>query len=153
MALPDLTPEQRAQALEKATQARRRRAEVKNALKARSMNLSEVLELADSDEAVAKMKVVSLLESLPRVGTNTATVLMDEYKIAQSRRVRGLGPVQRKALVERVHMAQLSHDTGSIDSSCWPDRRWKGNRCRRSLEALSAPEGVGFGDDSQSSAW
>ena len=34
MALPDLTPEQRAQALEKATQARRRRAEVKNALKA-----------------------------------------------------------------------------------------------------------------------
>ena len=100
MALPDLTPEQRAQALEKATQARRRRAEVKNALKARSMNLSEVLELADSDEAVAKMKVVSLLESLPRVGTNTA-VLMDEYKIAQSRRVRGLGPVQRKALVER----------------------------------------------------
>ena len=25
---------------------------------------------------------------------------MDEYKIAQSRRVRGLGPVQRKALVE-----------------------------------------------------
>ena len=100
MALPDLTPEQRAQALEKATQARRRR-EVKNALKARSMNLSEVLELADSDEAVAKMKVVSLLESLPRVGTNTAAVLMDEYKIAQSRRVRGLGPVQRKALVER----------------------------------------------------
>ena len=58
MALPDLTPEQRAQALEKATQARRRRAEVKNALKARSMNLSEVLELADSDEAVAKMKEV-----------------------------------------------------------------------------------------------
>ena len=101
MALPDLAPEQRAQALEKATQARRRRAEVKNALKARSMNLSEVLELADSDEAVAKMKVVSLLESLPRVGTNTAAALMDEYKIAQSRRVRGLGPVQRKALVER----------------------------------------------------
>ena len=104
MALPDLTPEQRAQALEKATQARRRRAEVKNALKARSMNLSEVLELADSDEAVAKMKVVSLLESLPRVGTNTAAVLMDENKIAQSRRVRGLGPVQRKAQIGRAHV-------------------------------------------------
>ena len=82
MALPDLTPEQRAQALEKATQARRRRAEVKNALKARSMNLSEVLELAERDDAVAKMKVVTLLESLPRVGTNTAAVLMDQYKIA-----------------------------------------------------------------------
>ena len=129
MALPDLTPEQRAQALEKATQARRRRAEVKNALKARSMNLSEVLELADSDEAVAKMKVVSLLESLPRVGTNTAAVLMDEYKIAQSRRVRGLGPVQRKALVEAFRMtrssvAHLSHDKGSTDCPRWPYSRW-----------------------------
>ena len=101
MALPDLTPEQRAQALEKATQARRRRAEVKNATQGALDEPVGVLELADTDEAVAKMKVVSLLESLPRVGTNTAAVLMDEYKIAQSRRVRGLGPVQRKALVER----------------------------------------------------
>ena len=101
MALPDLTPEQRAQALEKATQARRLRAEVKIALKARSMNLSEVLELAERDDAVAKMKVVTLLESLPRVGTNTAAVLMDQYKTAASRRVRGLGPIQRKQLVER----------------------------------------------------
>ena len=47
------------------------------------------------------MKVVTLLESLPRVGTNTAAVLMDQYKIAASRRVRGLGPIQRKQLVER----------------------------------------------------
>ena len=74
---------------------------MKNALKARSMNLSEVLELAERDDAVAKMKVVTLLESLPRVGTNTAAVLMDQYKIAASRRVRGLGPIQRKQLVER----------------------------------------------------
>ena len=100
MALPDLTPEQRGAGSREGNAGTEARAEVKNALKARSMNLSEVLELADSDEAVAKMKVVSLLESLPRVGTNTAAVLMDEYKIAQSRRVQ-LGPVQRKALVER----------------------------------------------------
>ncbi|RRC96167.1 integration host factor, actinobacterial type [Schaalia canis] len=101
MALPDLTPQQRAEALEKATRARRRRAEVKAALKTREMKLSEVLDLAASDEAIAKMKVVSLLESLPRVGVNTASLLMDEYKIAQSRRIRGLGPVQREALVKR----------------------------------------------------
>ena len=130
MALPDLTPEQRAQALEKATQARRRRAEVKNALKARSMNLSEVLELADSDEAVAKMKVVSLLESLPRVGTNTAAVLMDEYKIAQSRRVRGLGP---------------------IDRSRRTDSRRKGYRRRSPHQALSAATGIGVCHDARSS--
>ena len=44
MALPNLTPEQRAEALEKATRARRRRAEVKSALKSREMTLSAVLE-------------------------------------------------------------------------------------------------------------
>ena len=101
MALPDLTPEQRAEALEKATRARRRRAEVKSALKSRQMPLSEVLAMADKDEAIAKMRVVTLLESLPRVGANTAAQLMDEVKIASSRRVRGLGPVQREELVKR----------------------------------------------------
>ncbi|MCI1641125.1 MAG: integration host factor MihF [Actinomyces sp.] len=101
MALPDLTPEQRAAALEKATVARRRRAEVKAALKSRSMSLSEALALADTDEAIAKMKVQALLESLPRVGANTAAHLMEEVRIAPSRRVRGLGPVQREELVRR----------------------------------------------------
>ncbi|PID98155.1 MAG: integration host factor MihF [Actinobacteria bacterium] len=103
MALPHLTPEQRAEALKKATRARRRRAEVKSALKAKKMTLSEVLALAEKDEAVAKMRVVSLLESLPRVGVNTAAALMEEHKIALSRRVRGLGPVQREALVKRFN--------------------------------------------------
>ncbi len=101
MALPDLTPEQRAEALAKATAARRRRAEVKTALKSRLMTLSEVLALADEEEALAKMKVVTLLESLPRVGVNTAAQIMEEVRIAPSRRVRGLGPVQREELVKR----------------------------------------------------
>ena len=95
MALPDLTPQQRAEALEKATRARRRRAEVKNALKSRELTLSEVIDMAASDEAIAKMKVRSLLEALPRVGVSTAEALMNEIKIAPSRRVRGLGQVQR----------------------------------------------------------
>ena len=69
MALPDLTPQQRAQALEKATRARRRRAEVKDALKSRKITLSEVIDMAATDDAIAKMKVRSLLEALPRVGS------------------------------------------------------------------------------------
>ncbi|MBB6334644.1 integration host factor, actinobacterial type [Schaalia hyovaginalis] len=101
MALPQLTPQQRAEALEKATVARRRRAEIKTKLKNREMTLSEVLGLAESDEAVAKMRVLSLLESLPRVGVTTAAKLMDEYGIAETRRVRGLGHVQTQALIER----------------------------------------------------
>ena len=101
MALPDLTPQQRAEALEKATRARRRRAEVKNALKSRELTLSEVIDMAASDEAIAKMKVRSLLEALPRVGVSTAEALMNEIKIAPSRRVRGLGQVQREELIRR----------------------------------------------------
>ena len=101
MALPHLTPEQRAQALEKATAARRVRADIKARLKNREITLSEVLNLAEKDESIAKMRVVSLLESMPRVGVTTAAALMDEYGIAQSRRFRGLGHVQAQALIER----------------------------------------------------
>ncbi|WP_368387851.1 integration host factor, actinobacterial type [Schaalia turicensis] len=101
MALPHLTPEQRAQALEKATAARRVRADIKARLKNREITLSEVLNLAKKDESIAKMRVVSLLESMPRVGVTTAAALMEEYGIAQSRRVRGLGHVQAQALIER----------------------------------------------------
>lgn len=101
MALPHLTPEQRAQALEKATAARRARADIKARLKNREITLSEVLNLAEKDESIAKMRVVSLLESMPRVGVTTAAALMEEYGIAQSRRVRGFGHVQAQALIER----------------------------------------------------
>lgn len=101
MALPDLTPEQRAEALEKATQARRRRAEVKTALKNREITLSEVFSMAETDKAIAKMKITSLLESLPRVGSITATALLEEIGIAPSRRIRGIGPLQREELIKR----------------------------------------------------
>ncbi|WRS29698.1 integration host factor, actinobacterial type [Actinomycetaceae bacterium MB13-C1-2] len=101
MALPALSQQQRAEALEKATIARRRRAEIKTGLKKREYKVSEVLELGVSDEAIAKMRVKVLLESLPRVGPQRASQLMDELGIAETRRVRGLGPLQRRALVER----------------------------------------------------
>ena len=101
MALPDLTPLQRAQALDKAADARRRRAQIKTALKAREITLSEVFELAETDEAIAKMRVTTLLESLPRVGVTTAAALMESCAIAPSRRIRGLGSVQRRLLVDR----------------------------------------------------
>ncbi len=101
MALPQLTPQQRTEALEKATLARRRRAEIKTKLKNKEMTLSEVLNLAESDEAIAKMRVLALLESLPRVGSTTAAKLLDECGIAHTRRLRGLGHIQTQALIER----------------------------------------------------
>ncbi|WP_345606486.1 integration host factor, actinobacterial type, partial [Streptomonospora salina] len=65
MALPPLTPEQRAAALEKAAKARKERAEVKNRLKHGGVSLSEVLTDGQTDDVIGKMKVSALLESLP----------------------------------------------------------------------------------------
>lgn len=98
MALPPLTPEQRAAALEKAAEARRVRAEVKSRLKHSGASLTQVLEQGKSDEIVGKMKVTALLESMPGVGKVRARQIMARLGISESRRVRGLGANQAAAL-------------------------------------------------------
>ena len=101
MALPPLTAEQRAAALEKAAAARRERAQVKNRLKSSAGSLDEVIRQGQEDDVVGKMKVSALLESLPNVGKVRARQIMAEIGISESRRVRGLGAHQIAALVQR----------------------------------------------------
>jgi UDP:flavonoid glycosyltransferase YjiC (YdhE family) len=98
VALPPLTPEQRAAALEKAAQARRARAELKTKLKASGVTLAEVLTAGESDDIVGKMKVSAVLEAMPGVGKVRAARLMEKLAISPTRRVRGLGDKQRQAL-------------------------------------------------------
>jgi hypothetical protein len=97
---PALSPEQRAAALAKAAEVRTARAEVKNRLKLGSITLAEAL--ASTDETISKLKVVSLLESLPGVGKVKARKLMEEIGIADNRRVQGLGQQQKAALLEQL---------------------------------------------------
>ncbi|WP_432565233.1 integration host factor, actinobacterial type [Kineococcus sp. SYSU DK003] len=101
MALPPLTAEQRAAALEKAAAARRERAEVKHRLKYTGGSLEEVIKEGQENEVLGKMKVSALLESLPNVGKVRAKQIMEEIGISESRRVRGLGAHQIAALVDR----------------------------------------------------
>jgi transposase len=101
MALPPLTPEQRDAALKKAAAARLARSKVKAALKNASQSLSEVLALGQKDDVIGKIKVGSLLESLPGVGKVKAKAIMAEIGISESRRIRGLGPHQKEQLIER----------------------------------------------------
>jgi hypothetical protein len=96
---PPLTEEQRRQALEKAAIARRKRAELKEQLKSGRITLSELLERS-ADEIVGKMKVSTVLESLPGVGRVRAQKIMERLQIKDSRRVRGLGEKQRKNLLD-----------------------------------------------------
>ena len=98
MALPPLTPAQRAAALEKAAKARKDRAEVKNNLKRGGITLPAVLKQGQTDDTVGKMKVSALLEAMPGVGKVRARQIMERLGIAESRRVRGLGANQRTAL-------------------------------------------------------
>jgi hypothetical protein len=98
MPLPTLTPEQRQQALEKAAEARRKRAELKAQLKSGNLSLSTVLGKEEND-TVGKMKVSAVLESMPGVGKVRARKIMEKLDISASRRVRGLGSKQKDALL------------------------------------------------------
>jgi hypothetical protein len=96
---PALSDEQRQAALAKAAEARRARAEIKERLKMGSLTLPELLEQSRADEMIAGIKVLAVLESLPGVGKVKARRTMQEVGIADTRRVRGLGDQQRKALL------------------------------------------------------
>jgi hypothetical protein len=101
MALPQLTPEQRAKALEKAAAARQARAKLREEIKGGRKSFAEVMKDA-ANPVVARMKVSTLLESLPGFGKAKAAKIMAELQISESRRVQGLGARQREQLLERL---------------------------------------------------
>lgn len=96
---PQLTDEQRKQALERAAEARRVRAEAKELLKTGSMTLAELFAKAEDDELIAGLKVESLIASMPGTGKIKAKRLMESVGIAENRRIRGLGEKQKEALL------------------------------------------------------
>lgn len=100
MALPQLTDEQRKEALEKAAAARKARAELREKLKSGELTVADVLADADNP-VVSRMKVSVLIESLPGFGKAKAAKVMEELEISPSRRIRGLGARQRDELLER----------------------------------------------------
>ena len=103
MALPPLTPEQRADALKKAAEARRERAAIKARLKDsaghRSEEIKKVLVEAETNEVVGRLRVSALLEALPGVGKVKAQQIMEEIGISPSRTIRGLGSHQAETVV------------------------------------------------------
>jgi transposase len=96
---PASSPEQRAVALAKATEARRVRAEIKELLKTGTLTLAEVLDRAESEDYIGGLKVMTVLESMPGMGKIKAKRLMESLEVASNRRLRGLGDRQRSALL------------------------------------------------------
>ncbi len=98
MALPPLTPEQRAAALAKAAEARTARAQIKQALRESTTTLAAVLRRGQDDPVVGRMRVDALLEAMPGVGKVRAGQIMERIGIAANRRIGGLGAHQVAAL-------------------------------------------------------
>ncbi len=101
MAIPQLSAEERKAALEKAKAARIKRAEVRDQLKSGELSVKDVLAHKD-DPVVGRMKVSTLIETLPGYGKAKSEKIMSELQIAESRRLRGLGARQEAALLERL---------------------------------------------------
>ena len=99
MGLPELSAADRAAAADAAVAARRRRAEIKADLASGQLTLTAVLDLAETDPAVAKLRVADMLAALPRIGPVRAEAIMGTLGIAPTRRMRGLGERQRRALL------------------------------------------------------
>ena len=99
ISVPPLSADQRLQARVAATQARRHRAAAKARLRSGDLRLSELLELGQTDDVLAHLRVVEVLKALPRVGEKRAAETMDRHEIAASRRLRGLGRHQQAGLL------------------------------------------------------
>lgn len=111
---PQLTPEQRQQALLKAAISRKRRAEVKIKIKNGEFSVDTILEIAKTEDAVAKMRVKELLESLSGVGKVRAQSLMERLGISPTRRIQGLGRIQIKQLREEFMKAEHAIKPGKL---------------------------------------
>lgn len=95
---PNLSDEDRARALAKAAEVRRVRAEVREALRTGRLTLAEVLDRVGEDH-IGGIKVKAVLTALPGLGKVKSYRLMEAIGIAENRRLRGLGPKQKEALL------------------------------------------------------
>ena len=81
---------------------RRRRAEVKKMVKSGELSLEQLFALAETEECVAQMRAYDLISALPAIGEVKAARIMKSAAIAQTRRIRGLGPRQREPLFQAL---------------------------------------------------
>lgn len=101
MPTPELSAQQRADALIKATAVRSARRVFKERLSRGELTLEQAIASAKADEALAGIRVRDLVQCLPGIGPKRAAALMEDVGISPARRIRGLGQHQVDALVAR----------------------------------------------------
>jgi hypothetical protein len=83
--------------LEKAAEIRKARAELKDQLKSGKTSLASVLDRAEGDDVVGKLKVSAVLQAMPGIGKIRAQQIMEKLKIAESRGCEGSGTAAQGA--------------------------------------------------------
>ena len=102
MALPTLSPEQRAEALQKAQAARQARKQLLEQVKSGEATIAQVIERAKDDPIVAKTRVGQVVLALPGYGPAKVAAVLNDAGIADGRRVAGLGAKQHEALISAL---------------------------------------------------
>ena len=97
--LPAITEEQRTAALVKAAEARTARALALRRLKEGGLSPEQAL----AEPVLQRCKVRRLLMAIPGVGERKADAAMAKIGISDARRVQGLGPRQREAVLDFMY--------------------------------------------------
>lgn len=96
--LAKLTPEQRAEGLRRAIEARRERADFLKKVKSGELGVREAIVAPKA----LRVPVRNFIMAVPGYGKVKTERLMAELGIARGRRISGLGPVRRDDLVEAL---------------------------------------------------
>lgn len=99
VAFPVLTVEQRTASLSRAIEVRKLRSELLASVRSGKMTVPELFVRSSVDEVVRKTKVFTLIHALPGFSAESATALIENLCIPDSRRVGGLNRFQREALI------------------------------------------------------
>ena len=110
MALPTLTPEQRADALAKAQAARKKRSELLASVKAGKTSIAQVL--AKTDDITKKTKIAQVIKALPGYGPAKAAAVYSPTLCPATRS--GRAPIASSAPYSRRPVSMTAGPSTSI---------------------------------------
>jgi len=97
MSKPNLSEEARMKGLKNGRLVRKKRSEIKNSLKEGKTNLKSLF--SDKElfgKYISKMKVMSIISSLPGNGRVNAAQILKDLKISPNKKIGGLGRNQKE---------------------------------------------------------
>ena len=102
MIAPPRTDVERTQALQRALEVRRERAQLRADLRERRIRAVDIVRNSDSRAAWGALHVMWLLKAVPGFGDVRAERVMADIGISHSRRIQGLGERQRAELIDHL---------------------------------------------------